>query len=231
MNQLSTQSETRQRVIQSAEYLFATKGYDATSIREITKGAEANTAAVNYYFTDKQNLYTTVFLYRLKEMREYRITAMRNIMDQSGGALTVELICETFARAFLAPLAEEKESQILIQLFMREMMDPKLPSDMFLKEMAQPMHQILHQALTTIHSELQPNHTFMCLHSLVAQLIHFVQMRELIFNQDATTSPKINEQAMLEHVIRFTAAGIKHYTNATQSTETQTINDNREESS
>lgn len=231
MNQLSAQSETRQRVIRSAEYLFATKGYDATSIREITKRAEANTAAVNYYFTDKQNLYTTVFLHRLKEMREFRITAMRNIMDQCGGALTVELICETFARAFLAPLAEEKESQILIQLFMREMMDPKLPSDMFLREMAQPMHQILHQALTTIHSELQPNHTFMCLHSLVAQLIHFIQMRDLILNQDSTTTPSINKQDMLEHVIRFTVAGIKNYTNAPHSTDTPSISDKRERSS
>ena len=50
-------AETRERILVEAETLFAEKGYEAVSIREITGAAECNLAAVNYHFGTKQNLY------------------------------------------------------------------------------------------------------------------------------------------------------------------------------
>jgi AcrR family transcriptional regulator len=51
---------TRDRILESAEVLFATNGYDGTSLRDITEQAGANVAAVNYHFGSKENLLTAL---------------------------------------------------------------------------------------------------------------------------------------------------------------------------
>jgi AcrR family transcriptional regulator len=53
-NELDTK---RDRIIDAAGELFAERGFDVTTVRDICQAAEANIAAVNYYFGDKQRLY------------------------------------------------------------------------------------------------------------------------------------------------------------------------------
>ena len=52
---------TKERILDTAEVLFAQKGYRAVSVREITSAARCNLAAVNYHFGKKENLYLEVF--------------------------------------------------------------------------------------------------------------------------------------------------------------------------
>ncbi|MGH7529194.1 MAG: TetR/AcrR family transcriptional regulator [Gemmatimonadales bacterium] len=47
---------TRERLIQAARRLFAERGLDRTSIRAITREAEANLGAVTYHFGSKEKL-------------------------------------------------------------------------------------------------------------------------------------------------------------------------------
>ena len=47
----------RQRIVDAAGEMFAERGFEATTVRDICQAAEANIAAVNYYFGDKQRLY------------------------------------------------------------------------------------------------------------------------------------------------------------------------------
>src|SRR5687768_3719360 len=53
-NELDT---TRERIIDAAGEIFAQRGFDSTTVRDICQAAGANVAAVNYYFGDKQRLY------------------------------------------------------------------------------------------------------------------------------------------------------------------------------
>ncbi len=48
--------DTRAALLDAAEALFATQGYDATSIREITRRADVNVAAAHYHFGSKEAL-------------------------------------------------------------------------------------------------------------------------------------------------------------------------------
>jgi AcrR family transcriptional regulator len=58
---MSKTNETRLKILESANKLFANYGFDGTSIRDIAKEAGVNLAAVNYHFKNKNNLYCEIF--------------------------------------------------------------------------------------------------------------------------------------------------------------------------
>jgi AcrR family transcriptional regulator len=51
---------TRERILDAAEELFADRGIAATSLRALTRAAEANLAAVHYHFGSKESLLDAV---------------------------------------------------------------------------------------------------------------------------------------------------------------------------
>ena len=52
-----SKEDVRTRILSAAGPVFAGKGYEAATVREICQKADANVAAVNYYFGDKERLY------------------------------------------------------------------------------------------------------------------------------------------------------------------------------
>jgi AcrR family transcriptional regulator len=51
-------------------HLFAKKGFDGTSIREIAKMANVNVASLNYHFKSKENLRTEAMEYVISEFKD-----------------------------------------------------------------------------------------------------------------------------------------------------------------
>ena len=53
---------TKQKILDSAQYLFARDGFQATSLRDITRRASVNIASINYHFGSKEALLATEIL-------------------------------------------------------------------------------------------------------------------------------------------------------------------------
>ena len=51
----------RDRLLRVSAKLFATKGYDRVSVREIAKACKCNVSMISYYFGGKEKLYLAVF--------------------------------------------------------------------------------------------------------------------------------------------------------------------------
>jgi AcrR family transcriptional regulator len=64
--------ETRVRLLDAAERLFATGGLDAVSVRDITEAAGANTAAIHYHFGSKQDLMAAIVERRAERIGQRR---------------------------------------------------------------------------------------------------------------------------------------------------------------
>jgi AcrR family transcriptional regulator len=62
-------NEKQIQILQVAESLFAANGYDATSIRKISKEAKINIAMVSYYFGSKERLLESIILYRATDLK------------------------------------------------------------------------------------------------------------------------------------------------------------------
>ncbi|MCB1890428.1 MAG: TetR family transcriptional regulator [Rhodocyclaceae bacterium] len=78
--------ETRTRILDAAEALFAENGLDATSMRMITGRAGVNLAAVNYHFGGKDGLIQEVFRRRLTELNRRRLVALEALQRAADGA-------------------------------------------------------------------------------------------------------------------------------------------------
>jgi AcrR family transcriptional regulator len=102
---IETAVDTKTRILDAAEKLFADKGFYATSLRDITTEAEVNLAAVNYHFQSKDSLIDAVIGRRIAPVNRRRLEMLSN----AGPAPSVEQIVE----AFIAPLLERDISPIL----------------------------------------------------------------------------------------------------------------------
>ncbi len=66
--------DKRVHIIETAMDLFAGKGYEGTSIRDIAEKASVNLAMVSYYFGSKEKLFENIV--------EYKSSVTRGILDE-----------------------------------------------------------------------------------------------------------------------------------------------------
>ena len=90
--------ETKERILDVAEALFAENGYSGTSLRAVTTAAGANLAAVNYHFGSKRTLLRAVFE-RLSGPANTERLALLDRLE----AVSAQPELEDILRAFLTP--------------------------------------------------------------------------------------------------------------------------------
>ncbi|MEH1130585.1 TetR/AcrR family transcriptional regulator [Micromonospora sp. CPCC 206061] len=89
---------TRERLLDTAERLFAERGYEGTSLRALADAAEANIAAVNYHFRSKEGLLQAVVARAMTPVNAERERRLASL-NTSGGHPTIEQL----VRAFVEP--------------------------------------------------------------------------------------------------------------------------------
>jgi AcrR family transcriptional regulator len=99
-------SDTKQKILDTAERLFGEHGYDATSLRQIIAEAGVNLAAIHYHFGSKQELLDELILRKASPVNEQRIALLDRAVAQAGsGPLAVEKVLE----AFMGPMSSAAE--------------------------------------------------------------------------------------------------------------------------
>ncbi len=61
---MSAYNEKQVQIMEAAEKLFADKGFEGTSVRDIAEDAGVNQAMISYYFGSKEKLMEAMFTYR-----------------------------------------------------------------------------------------------------------------------------------------------------------------------
>lgn len=93
---------TRDRILDSAELLFAEKGFHAVSVRDITTAAGVDVALVNYHFGSKQLLFEEVFMRRAEILNLERLRKLEIVLDRAHPrAPTIESIIDAFTHPLL----------------------------------------------------------------------------------------------------------------------------------
>ena len=201
--------QVRNRLLDTGERLFCEKGFDATNVRDLTAAAKCNVAAVNYHFGGKDKLYLEVFRRRMLIMRDLRIASINDVMSQHGREIGLEQLLHAFVTSFIQPLVSETGAGRFSKLMAREMFEPHLPRNVLLEEMIIPVVNALQQALAKVCPDLDQKKAVLCVHSLIAQLIHTIRTREVFGGLDNAMLPDADLTGMVEHIVEFSAAGIR----------------------
>ncbi|MFP6663628.1 MAG: TetR family transcriptional regulator [Deltaproteobacteria bacterium] len=79
-----TASDTRERILDAAEELFAREGLSRPSVRQITTNAGVNVAAVNYHFGSREGLVDAVFARHAESVNGERLRRLEQILAEAG---------------------------------------------------------------------------------------------------------------------------------------------------
>jgi len=200
--------ETHVRILEAAQKLFAEKGLDATSVRDITASADCNVAAVNYHFGGKENLYLESFRAMLKPLRDQRMAMMSELMERDP-APTLEGYLAGFAEGFLEPLVDESLGRRFMLFVSREITDQRLPPGFFLDEFIRPLIELAVSSLDRFGVPMTPERSFYCVFSMIGQLLHAVKGRHMSVEIERTGAVPFDLEGFVDHFVRFTAAGIR----------------------
>src|SRR5579862_23044 len=100
MNAVEPRLDTKHRILDSAERLFADRGFEGTSLRAIIADAKVNLAAIHYHYHSKEALLDAVILRRLEPINRQRLALLD---DCERAALRGHPSLESVLEAFLAP--------------------------------------------------------------------------------------------------------------------------------
>lgn len=72
-------SDKHIQIIETAEQLFAAKGYEATTVRDIAEQAGVNIAMISYYFGSKEKLLEALFNHRMGGIKMRVESLLKNV--------------------------------------------------------------------------------------------------------------------------------------------------------
>lgn len=202
---MTSPDDTRSRLLESAGQVFADKGFEAATVREICRGGDVqNIAAINYYFGDKEALY---------------LEAVRVAFKGSGESTPVpsfpegtpaEAKLRRFIRGFAGELIGDHRKPWHFHLMSRELAQPTAGCVAFVRDFAKPhfeaLKAILREALPTNVSTEDLNLTAL---SIVGQVIHHRCARTIIAQMVGDDEVRgYTAERLAEHIADFSLAAV-----------------------
>ncbi len=198
---------SRDRIVAAAIPLFAERGFEGTSVRDITAAANCGVAAVNYHFGGKEKLYEEAFRLLFSEIQERRMAAIKASVAADPD-MDLEGFLRSFATAFLEPLIDNNRGALFIAFMAREMSDRLMSPEIFFNEFIRPFMAVSMGELRRLAPPMETNAMLLSLMSVVGQLIHILKVIDIgCHTQLAMPAESID--AYIEHIVRFSAAGIR----------------------
>lgn len=208
MVKIDRRDMTRERLLDAAENLFAQKGYSAVRVREITRAARTNLAAVNYHFQTKKNLYLEVFKYRWIP-RAVRV--QENFWATLGPLppASPAPIVQALTGAFLEGFADDDQRHRHHQLMVREMAQPSEAFELIVGEVMQPFFTRLSRLLRPLMDPSISDEALMLnLMTIFGMVLHFNFARAAVSRLSGRAFDPVFQARLSEHLVEFSLHGL-----------------------
>ncbi len=208
MSQKEKKDFTKERLLNKAEALFAQKGYDAVSVREITAAAQCNLAAVNYHFGNKHKLYLEVFrarwVPRAKRLQEY---FRKSLASQDSP--TPAAVAKSLAQAFLVGPLSDEERHRHHQLMARELGQPTEALELVAKQVMQPFFKELADTFRSFMPDgLGEERLILNILSIFAMVLYFNFARVAVTRITGCEYDTDFKIQLVEHISEFSLKGL-----------------------
>jgi len=198
---MNDRPDTKTRILDAAEKLFGMKGFDSTSLRDITAEAEVNLAAVNYHFQSKDSLMEAVICRRIEPVNRRRL----ELLEATGENPTVDDIL----RAFLVPVIVELNISSVAPLLGRALADPGQFLERIIRTQFAPLGQRFAEALGRALPDLSPAEVVWRQHFMVGGMTHLLMWRPYLKEMTGGLCDSSDREALLERAVVFFGAGFR----------------------
>ena len=194
---------SRERLLEAAGEVFGEVGFKAATIREITRRAGVNIAAVNYYFRDKAELYSAVLLHAQR-------CAVETVgVAESAGPAEERL--RNFIRGMMRHLLDPLRPAWHSRLMAREMAAPTRMLHNLIDEVFRPKVELLGGILRDLADErLSDEEIAHASASIVAQCVFYRQNRPFILRlYPELLGDEETIEKLAEHIASFSLGGME----------------------
>ena len=203
--------ETRRRLLWAAEKLFAERGYETTSIRQITIEADANIAAVHYHFGGKKEILEALFTERILPIEQERLERLDKL-EQSNKTPSVEDIILTFLTPLFLRESDTEHFATGSPKLIRQLLDER-PSDLKVPEQFKTFRQSMGRYLQAFHRAL-PHLTLADLLLRLRLLVNVISEQNSILKGMPLPNGDIfhidlSKEQYLHTLVTFLAAGFR----------------------
>ncbi|WP_448211115.1 TetR/AcrR family transcriptional regulator [Colwellia sp. MEBiC06753] len=199
---------TKNKILDAAEELFAVKGFNGTSLREITSQAEVNLAAVNYHFGSKKELIKAVMSRYMNELAPKLERSLIDVMNDS------ELNLHKVFSAFVQPLISlnqfrENGTSTFLQLLGRGYTDSQGFLRWFLTTQYPNVIAYFVDAVQKAYPELKPDDMFWRLHFTMGTIVFTMSSSDALLDiAKSDFGQDLEIEDLIEQVIPYIAAGV-----------------------
>lgn len=181
----------KEHIMNVAVALFAEKGFEGTSIRDLAHEADVNIAMINYYFGSKENLFVTLLEAKARFMRE-KIDAVQN--DPSLSELEkINQIIDGYISRFLSQPAFHRVLQQELLVTNREMLHQNVIS-LFIKNTQDVVAIIEKGVRKKVFKKVDPQLLFASIIGTINQVMLSRNMCNILMNNDAQADPYQNPE-------------------------------------
>lgn len=167
--------DTRARLLNAAGPVFAEKGYQAATVRDICQEAGVNLASVNYYFGDKERLYIET----VKQAHQLRADQVQ-LPDWPPGTAP-ESKLHDFVLTMITRMIGVQAAPWQLQLMMRETLHPTQACRELVQEAFRPHFDVLVSIIDEMVPEATPLHKrHQLAFSVVGQCLHYHVAGEVV---------------------------------------------------
>lgn len=196
---------TRERIIDAAGEIFAERGFDATTVRDICHAAGANIAAVNYYFGDKQRLFVEAVLKAHRWRMSHAV-----LPDWTADTPPQEKLTD-FIATFIRRVRTGPKDTWQNRLIMRELMRPDAACAEVVRDSIRPQFELLLEVLRArLPEETSAEALHLTAFSIVGQCLfyHFADpvVRHLI---DDGEYADFSVEKLARHIASFSLAALR----------------------
>jgi AcrR family transcriptional regulator len=204
---------TRERILFEAEKLFAARGYDGTSIRDVASACECQIQSIGYHFGQKDQLFDTVISRRAKIMNTIRETALSSLRGSAGnGVLPVEYLVRAYVSPFIASANSGDEGWRNYAALMGRLANSKLGTDTIARhynEMAKSYIAEFRRSLPKANEASIINGMLFMVASMLAICADTGRASQLSENIGSTGIEQPRADNELERLVTFIVAGFR----------------------
>ena len=211
MNIISTPVDTKQRILDAAEHLFARDGYRGTSLRAITGKAGVNLAAVNYHFGSKETLLEEVIKRRLlplNRVRRQRIEHVRNTAREKAKKPDVRSVLLAFIEPTLLFRESAPEAENFVTFIGRAVTDPDDTVRKVFHRFIMPLFKLFFETACEALPEHPKELVFWRLHFTVGALFHTLHVCGNM-NMAPVNVNDLDARSLTELIIPYVTAGMR----------------------